>query len=74
VLIGTEYWAGLLEWVKAVVQAQRKIGPNDLQLMTVTDDVEAACWLIARFYREKVRAQPPVARARGAGRRKVGAT
>jgi uncharacterized protein (TIGR00730 family) len=75
VLIGTEYWAGLLAWVKAVVQAQRKIGPDDLQLITVTDDVDAACRLIARFYGKKVRAQPAVARAglRAARRRKAGA-
>ena len=49
-LIGEEYWRGLLDWVRARPLATGKIGPDDLELLEVTDDVAAAvarikdCW------------------------------
>jgi uncharacterized protein (TIGR00730 family) len=48
VLIGTEYWAGLLEWMRKVPVAEGNISPDDLDLMRCTDDVGEACaWLTA---------------------------
>ncbi|NYT65818.1 TIGR00730 family Rossman fold protein [Alcaligenaceae bacterium] len=38
VLMGVEYWTGLLEWMKDHLIAQGLIGPHDLDLMTLTDD------------------------------------
>jgi predicted Rossmann-fold nucleotide-binding protein len=42
VLMGTTYWQGLLDWMRGTMQAEGKIGPEDLDLMLVTDDVDAA--------------------------------
>jgi uncharacterized protein (TIGR00730 family) len=42
VLMGTQYWQGLLDWIRATMMAEGKIGPEDLSLVLVTDDVEAA--------------------------------
>ncbi|HEX5542352.1 MAG TPA: TIGR00730 family Rossman fold protein [Micromonospora sp.] len=42
VLMGTEYWGGLLDWVRDVMAATGKISQADLELMCVTDDVDVA--------------------------------
>ena len=49
-LIGTDYWSGLVDWIKARPLADEKISPEDLTLLQVTDDVNVAvaaiqdCW------------------------------
>jgi uncharacterized protein (TIGR00730 family) len=42
VLLGSEYWGGLYEWIKNTVLANGKIGEKDLALLHVTDDVDDA--------------------------------
>jgi len=42
VLMGVEYWGGLLDWMRATMAADGKISPADLELMCVTDDVDEA--------------------------------
>jgi uncharacterized protein (TIGR00730 family) len=38
VLVGTEYWSGLVDWMKATMLAEGKIGPAELALLHVADD------------------------------------
>ncbi len=38
VLVGTEYWSGLLDWMKAAMLAEGKIGAAELALLHVADD------------------------------------
>jgi len=40
VLIGTAYWQGLVDWLRDSVLADGKISPHDLDLLTVTDDLD----------------------------------
>jgi len=40
VLIGTAYWQGLIDWLRDSVLADGKISPHDLDLLTVTDDLD----------------------------------
>jgi hypothetical protein len=47
VLMGSEFWGGLLEWVKGTLLGTGKIAPQDLDLITVTDDVDEAVRIIA---------------------------
>ncbi|MFI6821953.1 TIGR00730 family Rossman fold protein [Micromonospora sp. NPDC050187] len=42
VLMGTDYWRGLLDWLRDTMAADGKIGPVDLELICLTDDVDAA--------------------------------
>ncbi|GAA0718713.1 hypothetical protein GCM10010199_22570 [Dactylosporangium roseum] len=42
VLMGRSYWQGLLDWIRETMMADGKIGPEDLQLLFVTDDVDEA--------------------------------
>jgi uncharacterized protein (TIGR00730 family) len=46
ILLGTEYWSGLVDWVRDTAAAQGTISPGDLELFTVTDDVSEAVALI----------------------------
>ena len=40
VLVGKDYWGGLLEWIRDHMAAEGKISPEDLDLVCVTDDPE----------------------------------
>jgi len=42
VLFGHAYWDGLVDWLRDVVAADGKISETDLDLITVTDDVDEA--------------------------------
>jgi uncharacterized protein (TIGR00730 family) len=46
VLIGTEYWGGLLDWIRKEVVARGAIAPQDLDLIQVTDDMREACRML----------------------------
>ncbi|MFI6736821.1 TIGR00730 family Rossman fold protein [Nonomuraea sp. NPDC050451] len=46
VLMGSEFWGGLLEWVKGTLLGTGKIAAQDLDLITVTDDVDEAVRII----------------------------
>jgi uncharacterized protein (TIGR00730 family) len=39
ILYGTEYWAGLIDWVRTTMAGAGTISPADLDLLTVTDDI-----------------------------------
>jgi len=52
VLLGSEYWGGLYEWLSGVVRDAGKIGDKDLALVHVTDDVEDAVRVVRQAYRE----------------------
>jgi uncharacterized protein (TIGR00730 family) len=47
VLIGCDYWAGLVGWIKDAVLADGKISESDLDMFTVTDDIEEAVAVMA---------------------------
>ncbi len=42
VLLGESYWTPLLEWVRRSAVADGMVAPNDLELLTVTDDPQVA--------------------------------
>jgi len=42
VLMGRAYWQGLLDWVETTMVPQGKIGPKDLELLCLTDDIAEA--------------------------------
>jgi uncharacterized protein (TIGR00730 family) len=51
VLLGSEYWGGLYEWIKNTVLAHGKIGEKDLALLHVTDDVDDAVKTVQEAWR-----------------------
>ncbi|MFG2717504.1 TIGR00730 family Rossman fold protein [Streptomyces sp. NPDC048416] len=48
VLFGTEYWSGLVDWLRTTVIAQGKASEGDLLLFHVTDDVDEAVALVTK--------------------------
>jgi uncharacterized protein (TIGR00730 family) len=51
VLMGTEYWGGLYEWLSKVVRDSGKIGDKDLALLHLTDEVDDAVKVVEEAYR-----------------------
>ncbi|MBB4937455.1 hypothetical protein FHR32_001760 [Streptosporangium album] len=54
VLLGTEFWGGLLDWIRSTLVAGGKISPTDLNLIHVTDDVDEAVRIITDADRDRV--------------------
>ncbi|NUS72341.1 MAG: TIGR00730 family Rossman fold protein [Corynebacteriales bacterium] len=46
VLIGTQYFGGLVNWLRDTVVHDGKISPEDLDLITLTDDVDEAVRIV----------------------------
>ena len=38
VLFGSDYWSGLVDWLRSRVLAEHKISPEDLDILLVCDD------------------------------------
>lgn len=50
-LIGSEYWQGLLEWLKNPVLKQKNLRQEDLDLITVTDNPDEVANRIEEHFR-----------------------
>jgi uncharacterized protein (TIGR00730 family) len=48
VLFGTPYWSGLLDWMRKFVLPSGAIAPEDMDLMSLTDDPEEAAEMATR--------------------------
>jgi uncharacterized protein (TIGR00730 family) len=46
VLMGTAYWGGLLDWIRGTMLAEGKVGAPDVDLISLTDDVEEAVRMV----------------------------
>lgn len=57
VLIGTEFWSGMLEWIKTSLLEEGNISPEDLDLIKIVDTAEDAVKEINDFY-DKFRLSP----------------
>jgi len=54
ILMGKEYWQGLLDWMRETLMKAGTISNGDLDLFHVTDDPAEAANIIAEFYKESV--------------------
>lgn len=50
VLVGKEFWADMVEWIKKVLVNEKMISPEDLDLFTIVDKPEDAVKVIDDFY------------------------
>lgn len=51
-LVGKTYWEGLIDWLRATAIESKSISPEDLDLMTVTDDLDLVVSGIEAHYRK----------------------
>jgi hypothetical protein len=54
VLVGTDYWSGLLDWVNKHMLEAGNISAEDLNLYRLVDTAEDAAEHIFRFYNKYV--------------------
>jgi uncharacterized protein (TIGR00730 family) len=59
VLVGREYWKGLIDWLKRTVLAMGNISPEDIDLLHIVDDPGEICDIIRRSYKERLRPAQP---------------
>ena len=50
VLIGSDYWGELLDWIRGELLADEMISPGDLDLLYVTDDIDEAVARVLESY------------------------
>lgn len=53
VLMGTEYWRGLHDWMVKELKGRGMISPKDLDLITMTDSPAEAVGLVTRAFRKQ---------------------
>jgi uncharacterized protein (TIGR00730 family) len=53
VLIGTEYWQGLIDWIRDKLIENSYINESDMDIFYLTDDVDDAVKHICDFYEDK---------------------
>jgi uncharacterized protein (TIGR00730 family) len=57
ILMGTEYWQGLLDWVKStMLDKYQYISPDDLDVFTMLDDPDEAVDIIRKFKESELKA------------------
>jgi uncharacterized protein (TIGR00730 family) len=49
ILMGSEYWQGLLDWMKKNMLAEDKILPADLELIQAVDEPQEVVKLIKKY-------------------------
>ena len=57
VLFGSDYWDGLLKWLRNQCLANKMISKRDLKLFSVTDDVDEVVEIIQRHYKRRRRSK-----------------
>ena len=54
VLVGKDYWSGLIDWMKKSALAAGNISTEDLDLMHIVDDPEEVCAIIHKRYKDRL--------------------
>jgi uncharacterized protein (TIGR00730 family) len=52
VLMGTDYWAGLIDWIRGSLLKEAAINPEDVDLLRLTDDPGEAVRIIDAYRRD----------------------
>ena len=55
VLVGSQFWAGLVDWLRERVLAGGKVAPGDVELMQVCDEPRRVCEIVTEGARRQGR-------------------
>jgi uncharacterized protein (TIGR00730 family) len=58
ILVGTQYWAGLVDWLRGTVEPGGKVAPTDIELLHLTDDLDEVVRVLQEAETE-YESQPP---------------
>ena len=50
ILIGNQYWSGLITWIKQTLMTEKNINPKDLNLFIIVETADEAVKEIVKFY------------------------
>lgn len=50
VLVGSEFWGGLIDWIKNTLIEDQKVSPKDLNIFQIVDSADEAVKIIVDFY------------------------
>jgi uncharacterized protein (TIGR00730 family) len=53
VLVGKDFWGGLIDWIKDKLLGQKNISPEDLDLIHLVDTPDEVVEIITSFYKGK---------------------
>ncbi len=53
ILFGSEYWGGLLDWIRETMLSEGKVSPEDVDLLVVTDSPEVAVKAVKDCYNDR---------------------
>lgn len=51
ILYGSQYWSGLVNWIRETMLPGGKISPQDLDLLRISDDPQEICAMVTETYR-----------------------
>ena len=57
VLVGSQYWQGLMDWIRGSMLEMGCISPEDLDLLTIVETGEAAAQVIINHYHRHIQTQ-----------------
>jgi uncharacterized protein (TIGR00730 family) len=63
ILVGRQYWAGMVDWMRTTVQGMGNIDAGDLDLFHVVEEPEEVCEIISRRYKDRTATFPSDKRA-----------
>ncbi len=49
ILVGKEYWTGLVEWIRGTLLTGKFISPEDLDFLTILDDPDEVVYTIRKY-------------------------
>lgn len=52
ILVGRDYWKGLVDWMQDKMMAEKNISPNDLNLFDLVDTADEVVHVIDEFYQK----------------------
>jgi uncharacterized protein (TIGR00730 family) len=53
ILVGSSYWSGLIDWIKAVlVEQEQTVGADDLKLIKIVDNEDEVVEVLDTFYKK----------------------
>ncbi|KAA0087565.1 TIGR00730 family Rossman fold protein [Paraburkholderia sp. T12-10] len=63
ILVGSEFWKGLLHWFETALVPMGLINPGDMNLMQVIDDPDQVLEAVLKFYEDRGEAEPHAAKS-----------
>lgn len=51
ILFGRDYWKGLIDWFRSTLVPNNAIAPEDLDLLSIVDDIHEACEILMEYKR-----------------------